>query len=49
MSLSEIGLARNKTDELTEKEAAELDRFGELEYLMQLVKARAHLYAEQAM
>ena len=41
-------LARNKTDELTEKEAAELDRFGELEHLMQLVKARAHLYVEPA-
>ena len=24
-----------------------LDRFGELEHLMQLIKARAHLYAEQ--
>jgi ribose 1,5-bisphosphokinase PhnN len=40
-------LARNKTDNLTEEEAAELNRFGELEHLMQLVKARAHLYAEQ--
>lgn len=40
-------LARNKADKLTEEEAAELDRFGELEHLMQLVKARAHLYAEQ--
>ena len=40
-------LARNKMDELTEDEAAELDRFGEVEHLMQLVKARAHLYAEQ--
>ena len=40
-------LAQNKTDELTEDEAAELNRFGELEHLMQLVKARAHLYAEQ--
>jgi hypothetical protein len=40
-------LARNKTDKLTEEEAAELDRFGELEHLMQLVKARAHLYAGQ--
>jgi ribose 1,5-bisphosphokinase PhnN len=40
-------LARNKTDELAEAEAAELDRFGELEHLMQLVKARAHLYAGQ--
>lgn len=41
-------LARNKTGELTEAEAIELDRFGELEYLMQLVKARAHLYTEQS-
>ena len=41
-------LARNKTDELTEEEAAELERFGELEHLMQLVKARAHLYVEPA-
>ncbi|MDH3602536.1 MAG: hypothetical protein OEU26_23225 [Candidatus Tectomicrobia bacterium] len=41
-------LARNNTDELTEEEAAELERFGELEHLMQLVKARARLYVEQA-
>lgn len=34
-------LARNKTGELTADEAAELDRFSELEHLMQLVKARA--------
>jgi hypothetical protein len=39
-------LARNKTGALTEEEAAELERFGELEHLMQLVKARAHLYVE---
>jgi hypothetical protein len=39
-------LARNKTDDLTAAEAAELERFGELEHLMQLVKARAHLYVE---
>lgn len=39
-------LARNKTDDLTEEEATELERFGELEHLMQLVKARAHLYVE---
>jgi hypothetical protein len=39
-------LARNKQGALTEEEAAELERFGELEHLMQLVKARAHLYAE---
>ncbi len=39
-------LARNKTGELTEDEAAELDRFGEIEHLMQLVKARALLYSQ---
>jgi hypothetical protein len=39
-------LARNKNDDLTEEEATELERFGELEHLMQLVKARAHLYVE---
>jgi hypothetical protein len=38
-------LERNKADALTEEEATELERFGELEHLMQLVKARAHLYA----
>jgi len=31
-------------DELTEEEAAELERFGELEHLMQLIKARAQEY-----
>lgn len=39
-------LARNKTGELTTEEAAKLERFGELEHLMQLVKARAQLYVE---
>ncbi len=39
-------LERNKSDELTEDEAEELDRFGELEHLMQLVKARARAYVE---
>jgi hypothetical protein len=38
-------LTKNKTGELTEEEAEELERFGELEHLMQLVKARALLYA----
>ncbi len=38
-------LERSKAGLLTEEEAAELERFGELEHLMQLVKARAHLYA----
>ena len=39
-------LERNETGELTEDEVAELDRFGELEHLMQLVKARAQVYLE---
>jgi hypothetical protein len=39
-------LGRNKTGELTEEETAELERFGELEHLMQLVKARAQRYVE---
>ena len=34
-------LARNESGELTEDEAAELERFGEVEHLMQLAKARA--------
>ena len=37
-------LERNAAAELTEHEAAELERFGELEHLMQLVKARAQEY-----
>ena len=37
-------LERNAADELTDEEAAELERFGELEHLMQLVKARAREY-----
>jgi hypothetical protein len=40
-------LARNKTGNLSPEEAAELERFGELEHLMQLVKARAHWYLER--
>ena len=39
-------LERNKSGELTEVEAAELERFGEIEHLMQLVKARAQVYME---
>ena len=39
-------LAKNKTGELTPAEAEELERYGELEHLMQLVKARALLYAQ---
>src|SRR5688500_9856401 len=37
---------RNAADELTEEEAAELERLGALEHLMQLVKARAQTYLE---
>lgn len=37
-------LERNAADELTEEEAAELERFGDLEHFMQLVKARAQEY-----
>jgi len=37
-------LERNAADELTEEEATELEHFGELEHLMQLVKARAREY-----
>ena len=39
-------LARQKSNEINQEELAELDRFGEIEHLMQLVKARAHLYAK---
>jgi hypothetical protein len=34
-------LTRNAAGELTDEESAELERFGKLEHLMQLVKARA--------
>jgi methylase of polypeptide subunit release factors len=37
-------LERNAAGELTDEEVAELERFGELEHLMQLVKARAEEY-----
>lgn len=37
-------LERNAADELTDEEQAELERFGELEHLMQLVKAKAKEY-----
>jgi len=37
-------LERNATEELTEEEAMELERYGELEHLMQLVKVRAQEY-----
>lgn len=37
-------LERNAADELTEEEAAELEIFGELEHVMQLIKMRAQEY-----
>jgi hypothetical protein len=40
-------LDRNAAAELTDEEAAELERFGELEHLMQLVKARAQEYLNE--
>jgi len=39
-------LALHKTGQLTADQAAELERLGELEHLMQLVKARARIDAE---
>ena|SRR5690349_15261889 len=39
-------LDRNAADELTDKEAAELEYFGKVEHFMQLVKARARTYVE---
>ena len=41
-------LDRSKSDELTEEETAELERLGQIESLMQLVKARARYYANIA-
>jgi hypothetical protein len=38
-------LGRNKTGELTDDEADELERLGHLEQIVQLVKARARLHA----
>lgn len=40
-------LERNAADELSDEEVAELERFGELEHLMQLVKARAQEYLKK--
>ena len=40
-------LLRNNSGELTEDEKRELDQFGQLEHLMQLVKARAHQYVDR--
>ena len=39
-------LEQNRLGHLTPEEAAELEKLGELEHLMQLVKARALLYTE---
>lgn len=39
-------LEKNENDELTSDESVELERFGQLEQLMQLVKARAQGYVE---
>jgi hypothetical protein len=41
-------LARNKSGELSADEIDELERLGELEHLMQLVKARALLHLERS-
>ncbi len=39
-------LDRNRAGQLTEDEAAELEQLGQLEHLMQLVKARARLHSD---
>ena len=41
-------LERNKSGDLTVAEVAELERLGELEQMMELVKARARAYAGTA-
>jgi hypothetical protein len=41
-------LTRNQEGQLTAEEAHELERLGEVEHLMQLVKARAKLYTRNA-
>jgi len=41
---AEYLMHRCKAGELSELEAVELEQMGQLEHLMQLVKARAHLY-----
>ena len=40
-------LQKLKSDEITEQESAELDQLGDLEHLMQLVKARARAFQTQ--
>lgn len=39
---------RSRSAQITEEESAELDRLGQLEHMMQLVKARARTYADIA-
>lgn len=41
-------LDRSKSGQLTVEESAELERLGDIEHLMQLVKARARLYLDKA-
>lgn len=41
-------LLRNKSGDLTRDEVAELERLGDLEQIMQLVKARARAYTDSA-
>ena len=41
-------LERNESGEMADAEAAELERFGALEHLMQLVKARAQVYISES-
>jgi len=40
-------LDRGKSASLTPQEAAELDRYLQLEHVVRLAKARAHLYLQQ--
>ena len=39
-------LQRNKTGDLTKEETAELERLGQFEHMIQLVKARARIYSD---
>jgi hypothetical protein len=39
-------LYKNQSEQLTPDEVLELERLGEIEHLMQLVKARANLYVK---
>lgn len=40
-------LAQNKSGQLTAEESAELERLGDIEHLMQFVKARARLHMDR--